>query len=132
MRPDGRVAGKRAGGERPERTWGRPRRAERLGARRIMKRTRWMSACLAGLGLTIVGLVGCQTQIPGTGQTLPTGRYLDHPPEYHPPSPPFPLSRELANQEKAAAGDAGGFGGANPLPPPVPVPGPGDGALPPP
>ena len=97
-----------------------------------MKRIRWMSACLAGLGLTIVGLVGCQTQVPGTGQTLPSGRYLDHPPEYHAPSPPFPLSRELASQEKAAADAVGGVGGANPLPPPVPVPGPGDGALPPP
>jgi hypothetical protein len=91
-----------------------------------MKRTRWMSACLAGLGLTIVGLVGCQTQVPGTGQTLPSPRYLDHPPEYHPPSPIFPLARELANQEKAAAGDAGAGGFVEPLPRPVPVPGPAE------
>ena len=96
-----------------------------------MKRTRWMSACLAGLGLTMVGLVGCQTYVPGTGQTLPSGRYLDHPPQFHPQSPTFPLSRELANQEKAAAaGDTGALGGAVPLPRPVPVPEPADGPAP--
>ena len=86
-----------------------------------MKRTRWTSACLAGLGLTMVGLVGCQTQIPGTGQTLPSPRYLDHPPEYHAPSPIFPLPRELANQERAAAGAAGVGVAVDPLPAPVPV-----------
>ena len=89
-----------------------------------MKRTRWMGACLAGFGLTMVGLAGCQTYVPGTGQTLPSPRYLDHPPQYLPPSPSFPLPRELANQERAAAavagaGGVGGFGG--PLPPPVPA-----------
>ena len=86
-----------------------------------MNRKRWMRACLAGLGLTMVGLVGCQTYVPGTGQTLPSPRYLDHPPQYFPPSPSFPLPRELANQERAAAGVGGADVGGGALPPPVPA-----------
>ena len=35
--------------------------------------------------------------------SLPTGWYLQHPPQYIPPSPPFPLERELARQENVAA-----------------------------
>ena len=95
-----------------------------------MKSTRRMGACLAGLGLTIVGLVGCQTQVPGTGQTLPSPHYLDHLPQYLAPSPPYPFSRELANQERAAAGDAGAGGVVEPLPRPVPVPAVPDGPAP--
>jgi hypothetical protein len=41
------------------------------------------------------------------GMTLPSSRYLEHPPQYIPPSPPFPLPRELASQEAAAAADSG-------------------------
>ena len=89
-----------------------------------MKCRRWMSACLAGFGLSVSGLVGCQTYVPTTGQTLPSPRYLDHPPQFFPQSPPFPLPRELANQERAAAGVGGaggaGFGGGA-LPPQVPA-----------
>lgn len=84
-----------------------------------MKRKHWpgLTACL-GLGLAL--LSGCQTWT--SGMTLPSPRYLDHPPQYIPPSPPFPLPRELAQQERAAAAAlaAGGAGGAAPLPPPVP------------
>jgi len=36
-----------------------------------------------------------------SGVTLPSPHYLDHPPQYFPPAPAFPLSRELAHQEKA-------------------------------
>ena len=89
-----------------------------------MKRTRGMSACLAVFGLSVGGLVGCQTQVTGTGQTLPSPRYLDHLPQYHPQSPPFPLPRELANQERAAAGVGGAAGagvGGGALPPQVPA-----------
>jgi hypothetical protein len=57
--------------------------------------------CLAGLGLAVASLSGCQTWT--RGMTLPSGRYLQHPPQYIPPSPPFPLSRELAAQEAATA-----------------------------
>jgi hypothetical protein len=37
------------------------------------------------------------------GMTLPSPHYLEHPPQYVPPSPPFPLSRELAQQEEIAS-----------------------------
>ena len=58
---------------------------------------------MAGIALaTSLGLgSGCQTYFPETGQTLPSGRYLDHPPQYFPPTPPFPLSREQSNLEQA-------------------------------
>jgi len=75
----------------------------------------------AGLGLALLALGGCQTWV--AGMTLPSGRYLEHPPQYIPPSPPFPLSRELASQEAAAAAALPG-GVAAPLPPALPPPGP--------
>jgi hypothetical protein len=58
--------------------------------------------------------------------TLPTPRYLEHPPQYFPPSPMFPLSRELAYQERVAAQPAPGapVGPAPGLPPQVPPFGP--------
>jgi hypothetical protein len=54
----------------------------------------------AGLGLALVG--GCQTWVPEAGLTLPSPRYLKHYPQYIPPSPAFPLQRELASLEEAA------------------------------
>jgi hypothetical protein len=81
-------------------------------------------------------LTGCQTNV--AGMTLPSGHYLQHPPQYFPPSPAFPLQRELAAMEAQAGGPgaAVGGGGALPVPaqqaplvPPVPQAG---GALPPP
>src|SRR5438270_13850004 len=92
------------------------------------RRTR---AWLAGLGLALGGLSGCQTWI--AGMTLPSAHYLHHPPQYFAPSPPYPLPRELASQEAAAAAAVPGAVGATPapLPPPVPVPAaPGAGGLP--
>ncbi len=56
----------------------------------------------AALVLEVTGL-GCQTEV--TGMTLPSPRYLQHAPQYIPPSPPFPLPRELASMEAAAARD---------------------------
>jgi hypothetical protein len=100
----------------------------------IMKTTRRRSGrYLAGLGLALATLSGCQTWV--AGMTLPTGRYLNHPPQYFPPSPAFPLSRELATQEAAAGALAPG-GPAGPLPapvpgvPPVPAPAPGPAPAP--
>ena len=63
---------------------------------------------------------GCQTWVPEAGLTLPSGRYLEHPPQYIPPSPPFPLPRELASQQATWAQPVvpGGVGPAH-LPPPV-------------
>lgn len=82
-------------------------------------------AFLAGLGLALAGATGCQTWT--AGMTLPSPRYLQHPPQYFPPSPAFPLTRELASQEAIAAAP---LPGAPVAPLPAPVPGPG--ALPPP
>jgi hypothetical protein len=89
-------------------------------------------ACLAGLGLALGSLSGCQTWI--AGMTLPSGHYLQHPPQYFPPSPPYPLPRELAAQEATAGALAPGLAAPVPgqLPPPVPAVPPGAGAVPPP
>jgi hypothetical protein len=89
-----------------------------------MKTTRrWPNWCLAGLRLALVGLSGCQTWV--AGMTLPSGRYLEHPPQYFPPSPPFTHYREIAQQQAAYEAAAGAVpGAAQPLPPPVLVPGP--------
>ena len=75
---------------------------------------------LAALGLTLAVLTGCQTYLPATGQTLPTPRYLDHPPQYFPPSPPFPLAREQAFMEAQAGAPVPGAGALVPLPPQLP------------
>ncbi len=75
----------------------------------------WRWGCLAGCGLVLAGLTGCQTWV--AGMTLPSGRYLEHPPQYFPPSPAFPLTREEAHMEEQYGGVA--------VPVPVPVPGPG-------
>lgn len=68
-----------------------------------MKPTRWSACWVAACGLALAALTGCQTWVPEAGVTLPSGRYLEHPPMYIPPSPPFPLTRELANMEAQAA-----------------------------
>jgi hypothetical protein len=75
----------------------------------------------------LAGLAGCQTWVPTAGLTLPSGRYLQHPPQYIPESPPFPLARELATQELQASQAAPG---SPPLIPPPVVP-PGVPGLPP-
>lgn len=75
--------------------------------------------CLAGLFGSLLALSGCQTWT--SGMTLPSGHYLQHPPQYIPPSPPFPLPRELASQEAAAAAAVPGAGGGA-LPAPLPPP----------
>lgn len=49
---------------------------------------------LASLGLSML-TAGCQTWIPEAGVTMPSGEWLLHPPQFFPPSPPFPLPREL-------------------------------------
>jgi hypothetical protein len=90
---------------------------------------RWPALRSAGLGLALLALGGCQTWV--AGMTLPSGRYLQHPPQYIPPSPPFPLPRELSSQEAAAAaalpggGLVPGGGVAAPLPPALPPAGAG-------
>jgi hypothetical protein len=83
-------------------------------------RWRWFGG--AGLGLVLAGLTGCQTWV--AGMTLPSGHYLEHQPQYFAPSPPFPLPRELAQQEEAAAGVRPGAAAPAPAPAPPPVPAP--------
>lgn len=46
-------------------------------------------------------LAGCQTWVPEAGLTLPSGRYLQHPPQYIPRSPQFPLEREMESLMEA-------------------------------
>jgi len=86
-----------------------------------------------GLSLVLAALTGCQTWV--AGMTLPSGRYLQHPPQYFPESPPFPLPRELAQQQATAAAGVPALPTPVPLPPPVvpvpvpaPVPAPAPGA----
>jgi hypothetical protein len=87
-----------------------------------MKSMHWPPRLLAGGALAaLLALSGCQTWT--AGMTLPSPHYLQHPPQYFAPSPPFPLPRELASQERAAAAAAEGLGppgAAVPLPAPVP------------
>ena len=83
---------------------------------------RWHGPFLVGSGLLLAALTGCQTYSYSTGMTLPSGHYLQHPPQYIPPSPAFPLQRELARQEAVAAQAGLPVGpGAPALAPPVPV-----------
>lgn len=65
----------------------------------IQGRGKWVSLGMLGLLFS----AGCQTWVPEAGVTLPSGHYLQHPPQYIPPSPAFPLSRELTSLEEAAA-----------------------------
>ncbi len=65
----------------------------------------------------MLALVGCQTQFAGT--TLPSPRYLEHPAQFIPSDPDFPLSNELAYQQTVAAQ---GLPGGPPIAAPAPVP----------
>ena len=87
-----------------------------------MNKTRCRTlGCVAALSLGLGTLSGCQTWF--AGMTLPSPHYLEHPPQYFPPSPPYPLPRELATQEATyAAPVPGGAVPAGPLPAPIPAP----------
>jgi hypothetical protein len=78
----------------------------------------WSSCCLGGAGLVLALLSGCQTNV--AGMTLPSPHYLEHPPQYIPPSPRFPLTNELAQQEGVNNAPAAGAPQALPLPAVVP------------
>jgi hypothetical protein len=85
------------------------------------KRSGWTvrASTLGGLGLALSLLTGCQAWI--GGMTLPSGRYLEHPPQYFPQEPDFPLTKELAAQEEinalsAPGARAPGVNGVNPVP----------------
>ena len=93
-----------------------------------MNKSRRLSVLLAGFALICTG-IGCQTNI--AGMTLPSGYYLQHRPQYFPPEPSFPLSRELATMQAqnqaAAAAEAGAVGRVAPPPAVVPAPPPAAG-----
>jgi hypothetical protein len=76
----------------------------------------WLGAVAVALGLAVSS--GCQTYYTSTGQTLPSGYYLRHPPQYIPDSPQFPLPREEAGLERATL--QGGQGPARPAGTPEP------------
>jgi hypothetical protein len=67
---------------------------------------RWQLACAAGLGLGLSATAGCQTHIISAGMTLPSPHYLEHPPQYFPPDPDYPLQREVNTQLNQAAAAA--------------------------
>jgi hypothetical protein len=65
----------------------------------------WLGA--VALALTLAVNSGCQTYFTPTGQTLPSGYYLLHPPQYIPDSPRFPLAKEEAGLERATLQQGG-------------------------
>jgi hypothetical protein len=67
------------------------------------------SMCISALGLA----ADLCSQTWSGGMTLPSPTYVQHPPQYIPPSPPFPMPRELTTQEACAASAL--------LPPPIPA-----------
>jgi hypothetical protein len=86
---------------------------------------KWLASVAAFLCLSLMSSTGCQTWF--GGMTLPSGRYLEHFPQYFAPDPAFPLPRELASQEdpEGAARRAGGPAiGPGIAAPGQPVPGP--------
>jgi hypothetical protein len=99
----------------------------------VMKTAR-RELLVAGLGLLLAGLGGCQTYVPTTSQTLPSGFYLQHLPQFIPESPQFPLPRELGHQLEAASQPglpAPLLGpGAAPIAPIAPAPPPAPGVVP--
>ena len=74
----------------------------------------WQSWGILGVICAIALATGCQTWT--SGATLPSPHYLEHPPQYFPPSPPFPFERELATMEEQLVEPAGAVA-------PVPLPG---------
>jgi hypothetical protein len=65
----------------------------------------WLGAVALALILAVNS--GCQTYFTPTGQTLPSGYYLLHPPQYIPDSPRFPLAKEEAGLERATLQQGG-------------------------
>lgn len=92
----------------------------------MSKSRRWHWLGMGGFGLTLAALTGCQTWVTEAGVTLPSPHYMDHPAQYVPPSPAFPLTRELTSMEAGGviAGAAAGAGQAAPVPGPQPPAGP--------
>ena len=86
----------------------------------MMKLRRWRCLGMAGVGLTLATLTGCQTWTYQSGLTVPSGHYLQHRPQYIPPSPDFPLERELAYMQQQQPGPGVAAGLPQPVVPPLP------------
>jgi hypothetical protein len=93
----------------------------------IMTTTRrWQRALAVGFGLGLTVTAGCQTHIISTGMTLPSPHYLEHPPQYFPPDPDYPLQHEVNSQlNQAAAAAAANPAIAGPVAVPATPAGPG-------
>ncbi|MFO0843451.1 MAG: hypothetical protein U0797_13800 [Gemmataceae bacterium] len=78
------------------------------------------SATLMLSATALLTLSGCQTWEASNETTLPSPRYLQHPPQYIPPSSPFPLQRELAAMQSVAVPTTSGS--APPAAPGTPSP----------
>jgi len=89
-----------------------------------MKKTRRRHRLATVLGLSLTALTGCQTWVTEAGLTLPSPRYLEHPAQYIPASPPFPLSRELTSMEAGGVIAGAAAGAGQPAVAPVPIPAP--------
>ena len=68
---------------------------------------RWIVAGLFGLAMGLT--TGCQTWVPEAAMTLPSPNYLQHPSQYFPPSPVYPLPRETKGLTDAAAAQQNGL-----------------------
>lgn len=87
---------------------------------------RWQLLGAAGLGLALSATTGCQTHIISAGMTLPSPHYLEHPPQYFPPDPDYPLQHEVNSQlNQAAAAAAANPAIAGPVAVPAVPAGPG-------
>jgi hypothetical protein len=75
---------------------------------RVIRRPWFLTAGVVGLALLTT--TGCQTWV--NGMTLPSGHYLQHPPQFIPEDPQYPLEKELAHQEEDLAAGENGGGGA--------------------
>jgi hypothetical protein len=64
--------------------------------------TKCRAAWLLAAGMLLGMLSGCQTWHTEAGLTLPSPHYLRHAPQYFPPSPQYPLQKELNSLEDAA------------------------------
>jgi hypothetical protein len=62
-----------------------------------------------GLGVVLAVATDCPTW--WDSMILPSGHYLEHPPQFIPPDPSFPLPNELAHQEEDALRPEPGPGG---------------------
>lgn len=77
--------------------------SERTNERRQNMSVLGKGVVLMGLSLAMGLASGCQTWVPEAGVTLPSGDWLNHAPQFFPPTPPFPLPREMKSLQDSYA-----------------------------